>query len=98
LYELSEEAAQDLLDILLESNEHWGEVTARRTAARLERRFEDIATGRAAGHRRVDVPDDLDLKFVVERPFVIAFDTATRRIVRVLYGAQDFPRVFRDRR
>jgi plasmid stabilization system protein ParE len=43
-------------------------------------------------------PTDLELNFVVARPFVIAFDTTTRRIVRILYGAQDFPRVFRNRR
>ena len=98
MYELSEEAAQDLLDILAESIERWGEVTARKTAARLERRFEDIAAGLAVGHRRADVPKDFDLRFVNERPFVIAFDTTTRRIVRILYGAQDFPRVFRGRR
>jgi plasmid stabilization system protein ParE len=77
LYELSEEAAQALLDILMESHARWGEVTARKTAQRLEVRFEAIAAGHVLGHRRADVPEELDLKFVAQRPFVIAFDAAT---------------------
>lgn len=98
MYELSAEAADDLLNILLESFDRWGEQTARRTATRLEDRFGGITSGSVPGHRRADVPAELDLLFVTENPFVIAFDAVTRRIVRILYGAEDFPRVFGDDR
>lgn len=42
----------------------------------------------------MDVPQSLPLLFVAEGPFVIAFDPATRTIVRVLHGRQDFSRLF----
>jgi plasmid stabilization system protein ParE len=61
---------------------------------RLDRKFEAIAAGIAKGHKRDDVSPELPLLFENERPFVIAFDAGTRRIVRVIHGRRDFPRLF----
>jgi plasmid stabilization system protein ParE len=42
------------------------------------------------------VPSSLTLRFLTEKPFVIAFDPATRTIVRVLHGRSDLARIFRS--
>lgn len=93
-YRLSPEAAHDLVYLLAESRRLWGDAVARRTKARLESRFEGIATGREIGHRCADIPPDLPLLFIHEPPFVVAFDAETRRIVRVIHGRRDLPRLF----
>ncbi|HEY0837733.1 MAG TPA: type II toxin-antitoxin system RelE/ParE family toxin [Azospirillum sp.] len=94
MYVLTPEAAEDFERLLAESILEWGTGTARKTRARLERQFERIADGVAVGHVREDVPARLPLRFVIEPPFVIAFDRETRIIIRILYGGQHFPQVF----
>jgi plasmid stabilization system protein ParE len=95
LYTLSQQAAADLVRILDESEARWGESIAERTEARLKRQFERIGSGMAMGHQRTDVPEELPLLFVVEKPFVIAFDRASRTIVRVLHERSDVGRALR---
>ena len=95
LYTLSRQTAADLVRILDESETRWGEIIAELTEARLKRQFERIGSGMAMGHRRADVPEELPLLFVVEKPFVIAFDRASRTIVRVLHERSDVGRALR---
>ena len=56
--------------------------------------FQRVADGISLGHNRPDVPRELKLKFVVERPFVIAFDESSREIARVVHGARDIGAIF----
>ena len=65
-----------------------------RLRGRLESAFVRINDGIALGHIRSDVPEELGLRFVVERPFVIAFDPRDREIKRVVYGARNFAAIF----
>ena len=65
-----------------------------RLRTRLEGAFERINDGIALGHVRRDVPKELGLRFVVERPFVIAFDPQDREIKRVVHGARDLAAIF----
>lgn len=95
MYALSRQAAADLVRILDESEARWGESTAQRTEVRIRHRFEHIGSGTVVGHRRADVPEELSLLFVAEKPFVIAFNPATKTVVRVLHGRRDFSRLFR---
>lgn len=92
---LSRQAVADLRRIVLESEERWGETTAHRTRERLQRRFEAITAGHGYGHKRPDVPAELPLLFVTERPFIIAYDVRSRLIVRILHGKRKFSGLFR---
>lgn len=94
MYRLSEEAADDLLGILAHTADRYGIAAARRLEARLKARFAAIAAGIALGHQRSDISAELRLRFVTERPFVVAFDPETRIIIRILHGARDFPSLF----
>ena len=91
---LTSRAAADVTRILLESRLRWGDTIARRTQERLYRRFRAILSGQEHGHRREDVHTNPRLRFVVEAPFVIAFDVETRQIARVLHGHRNIPRLF----
>jgi plasmid stabilization system protein ParE len=63
----------------------------------LQGAFQRIADGISLGHKRPDVPQELRLKFVVERPFVVAFDESSREIARVVHGARDIGAIFGGR-
>src|SRR5690242_2997955 len=89
---LSPAALRDLAHILRHSAHEWGVTTARRTRARLVARIASIADGSAVGHRRQDVRRPF--LFLSEPPWVIAYDPATRRVLRILHGARDFPALF----
>lgn len=88
-FRLSEQAMRDVVRLLLESRERWGDLVAQRMRKRLVGRFAMIAEGAARGHRRSDIPQHLPLRFVVAPPFVIAFHAETREIVRVVHGRRD---------
>jgi plasmid stabilization system protein ParE len=95
LYTLSPRAIADLRSILRRSFEQYGSIGAARLQQRLEKRFEGIAAGTVLGHRRHDVTPRRPIRFVTERPFVIAFDPDTKVILRIVHGARDMRRVFR---
>jgi len=92
---LSPLAAGDLIHILDTSLERWGLHVARKTRARLLRRCVAIGSGSALGHRRSNVATERPILFLVEEPFVIAYDPATRRVLRILDGARDVGRLVR---
>lgn len=94
---LSRRAVADFLDILRRSEQGWGVDTARRTRARLLRRFEQIADGTAAGHERHDVKPRTRTLFLNEDPWVVAYRPATRQVLRVLHGAMDFKAIYPPR-
>jgi plasmid stabilization system protein ParE len=93
-FRLSAAARVDLNDILDFSEARFGARAADRLEARFVTAFERIARGTAIGHMRRDIAANVPLRFVVERPFVIAFDPATREIVRILHGARNFGAIF----
>lgn len=94
---LSRRAVADFLDILRRSEQGWGVDTARRTRARLLRRFEQIAHGTAAGHERYDVKPRTRTLFLNEAPWVIAYRPETRQVLRVLHGVMDFKAIYPPR-
>jgi len=94
VFELSSEAAEDVAAILRETVRPRGRADALRMRLRLEAKFEGIAAGLVPGHRRGDIVASIQLRFAIEYPFVIAFDPASRCIVRVLHGSRDFPAIF----
>jgi plasmid stabilization system protein ParE len=93
-FELSPEATRDVAAILEESRREYGKLAAFRMKQRLDQKFTDIALGIAKGHTRWDLATAIPLRFEVARPFVVAFDPETRRIVRVVHGSRDFPALF----
>lgn len=94
MFGLSDEAAEDVAAILLDAMQSGGAAGVLRMARRLEAKFQAIATGLVPGHRRSDIGTSIPLRFAIEYPFVIAFDPASRRIVRVLHGRRDFSTIF----
>ena len=94
MFELSEEAAEDVVSILTETVRSHGRAGALQMKQRLEAKFEAIASGLVPGHYRSDIETSIPLRFAIEYPFVIAFDPARRRIVRGLHGRRDFPTIF----
>jgi plasmid stabilization system protein ParE len=93
---LSRRAANDLLAILRRSAKEFGVVTARRSGWRLLSRCHSIAEGTAVGHRRHDIPTGTPTLFVTEPPWIIAYNSDTRQVLRIIHGAQDFPALFRE--
>jgi plasmid stabilization system protein ParE len=93
-FQLSAAARADLNDILDFSEARFGARAADRLELRFIAAFERIASGIAIGHLRRDIAADVPLRFVVERPFVIAFDPVTREIVRIVHGARNFDAIF----
>ena len=94
---LSRRALADLVRILRDSQREWGLHTARRTRARLLAGFAQIAEGAAVGHERRDVKPRTPTLFLVEGPWVIAYDPTKRQVLRILHGAMDFPAIFPKR-
>jgi plasmid stabilization system protein ParE len=94
VFELSKEAAEDVAAILSEAMQSGGAAGAVRMACPLDAKFRAIATGLVPGHRRSDIEASIPLRFAIEYPFVIAFDPASRRIVRALHGRRDFSTIF----
>ncbi|WP_416211142.1 type II toxin-antitoxin system RelE/ParE family toxin [Nitrospirillum sp. BR 11828] len=92
---LSSRATEDLLRILRESWREWGIHTAFQTRNRLFARCHSIAAGTALGHSRQDMTSRRSRLFLNEGPFVIVYNPVTRRVLRVLHGARDFPRLLR---
>ncbi|WP_083901019.1 type II toxin-antitoxin system RelE/ParE family toxin [Azospirillum sp. B4] len=92
---LSAAAARDLLRILRESWQEWGSHTAFQTRNRLFKRCHSVADGVAHGHSRPDIAHSHPWLFLNEAPFVIVYHPGTRRVVRILHGARDFPRILR---
>ena len=91
---LSARALADLTAILRRSAREWGLATARRTRDRLLARVRAVADGIAIGHARPDVPTRQPVLFLVEAPWVVAYDPATRQVLRILHGARDLPALF----
>jgi len=91
---LSPRATRDLIGILRYSARQWGIVTARRSRDRLLNQIRAIESGVSVGHLRHDVTPKVPTLFLVEHPWVIAYNPRTRRLYRVLHGAMDFPALF----
>lgn len=91
---LSPQAARDLISILKQSNKRWGMHTARKTRDRMLARCKSVADGTAVGHRREDLGSRRPRLFLNEPPYVIAFNPQTRRVLRIVHGARDFPALF----
>ena len=91
---LSAQALADLVAIVRRSAREWGRDTARRTAERLLAGCRAVEDGTALGHERRDVRTRRRVLFLVEAPWVIAYDPDTWRVLRVLHSARDFPAVF----
>ncbi len=94
---LSRRAAADFAEILRRSEREWGVAVARHTRERLLIRFKQIAGGSAVGHQRHDVKPRTPTLFLREAPWVIAYEPGKRQVLRILYGARDFPAVFPPR-
>ena len=91
---LSRQAAADLVDIYRRSARLWGAAVARRSRDRLLAWIATIAAGTAVGHKRDDVSPPAPTAFIVEEPWVIAYNPETREVYRVLHGSRDFPALF----
>jgi plasmid stabilization system protein ParE len=93
---LSRQAADDLNRILRRSAREFGVTVARQSRARLLAVLRAIEAGTVIGHRRHDVQPRRPTVFFNETPWVICFHPDTRRVYRILHGAQDFPALFGD--
>jgi plasmid stabilization system protein ParE len=93
-YRLSAEAAEDLADIFRYLRREAGPLTAERMIDRLERSIDRLSAALTLGHARSDVHSRRPLLFLVERPYVIAFDPELRIVIRIVHGARDFTRLF----
>jgi plasmid stabilization system protein ParE len=90
---LSRAAARDLAAILDQSLERWGPSVAAATEERILRRIDQVAEGAAVGHRRPDIRTRQPVLFLVEDPWVIAFDPQIRVVLRILHGRRDVPSI-----
>ena len=71
-------------------------VLSRQAETELQAKFAAITVGDAKGHFRRDVPRNRGVRFENVKPFVVAFRTADRVIIRIVHGARDMRRVFRS--
>lgn len=72
----------------------WGVDVAQRSLDRLLARIGAIAAGRTVGHGRSDVAPSVPTAFVVEEPWVIAYNPETLEVYRIVHGARDFAALF----
>ena len=84
---------QDLQNILDQSLQ-WGASKARETRWMLLAHCARIAQGISLGHKRADIPTQQPTLYVVEKPFVIAYNPETRIVLRILHGRRDLARLF----
>jgi plasmid stabilization system protein ParE len=92
---LSRAAARDLAAILDWSLDRWGPSVASETEVRLLRRIGQVAEGSAAGHQRPDIRTRRRVLFLVEAPWLLAFDPEVRVVLRILHGRRDVPSIIR---
>lgn len=92
-YHLTDQAAQDLAEILDQSYDLFGEDRAVRTGLEFDRAMQWLGESPGLGHVREDLaPPGRNLRFwTVLRRFVIVYqpDTTPVEIVRILDGARD---------
>ena len=93
---MEEEALRDLETILRDSLSFGPDATDR-MRHRLLAHFRRIADGILMGHRRPDIPTSTPMAFIVVRPthYLIVYNPETRRILRILDGRRDLPRLLR---
>ena len=91
---LEDEAVQDFEQILQNSLAFGSEI-AERTYYRFLTHFDRIIEGRAFGHSRSDIPTRSPVAFIRVRPtqFLIVYNPRTLRVLRILDGRRDLPRI-----
>ncbi len=90
---LAPQARRDLVAIITRSAIVYGAARADRAEERILRECPKIAEGIDHGHTRDDVPTRRVIHFIVVRPWVIAYNPTTRRVLRILDGRRDLGRI-----